>query len=252
MVTSGPRSTWTMKKVLMTAAAFAALSTAAFAADLPSKKSVYMAPTPAVYAFSWTGAYIGGQVGGIQNRISGPFTNAAGVGGINGGYSTSRTSFMLGGYAGYNYQFAGNIVVGVETDINAVLGNRGRVNNFQYAVGSNYDITTRQTYNGAVRGRLGYAYDRALFYVAGGFAYGNAKTSYAVAGTAPTVFNNSTHTGYTLGAGVDYAITNNIIARLEYRYTDLGHKSFVDTTNNVADRVKLRSNAVLLGVAYKF
>ena len=241
-----------MKKVFMTAATFAALSTAAFAADLPSKKSVTMAPTPAPYAFSWTGAYVGGQLGGIQNRISGPFTTAAGVGGINGGYSTSRTSFMLGAYAGYNYQFAGNIVVGVETDINAVLGNRGRVNNFTGPSAGVYDITTRQTYNGAIRGRLGYAYDRALFYVAGGFAYGDAKTTYAFTGLAPFASHNSSHTGYTLGAGVDYAITNNIIARLEYRYTDLGHKSFVDTTNNVADRVKLRSNAVLLGVAYKF
>ncbi len=242
-----------MKKILMSAAALAALSTAAFAADLPSKKAAYMAPTPAAYAFSWTGAYIGGQMGYFGSRVSGPFTTSTGTN--SAAYSINKSSFLLGAYAGYNYQFAGNIVVGVEGDIDAVLGNRGRRNGIIPLTGGPlYDVTARQTYNGAIRGRLGYAYDRALFYVAGGFAFGNVKTTYANAGAAPFLGVNSQRTGYTLGAGLDYAITNNIIARLEYRYTDLGRKSFNNPTVgiNTADSVKARSNAVLVGVAYKF
>lgn len=241
-----------MKKAFMTAAAFAALSTAALAADLPSKKSVTMAPTPAPYAFSWTGAYVGGQLGYFGSRISGPFTTATGTN--SAAYSINKSSFLLGAYAGYNYQFAGNIVVGVEGDIDAVLGNRGHRDGITPLAGGPYDVSARQTYSGAIRGRLGYAYDRALFYVAGGFAFGNVKTTYANAGTAPFLSVNSQRTGYTLGAGLDYAITNNIIARLEYRYTDLGRKSFNNPTVgiNTADSVKARSNAVLVGVAYKF
>ncbi len=227
------------------------LSGAAFAADLPSKKMAPIMEAPAL-AFSWTGAYVGGQMGYFGSRVTGPFTNSTGTN--SSAYSINKSSFLLGAYAGYNYQFAGNIVVGVEGDVDAVLGNRGRRNGIQSSIGGLNDVTARQTYNGAIRGRLGYAYDRALFYVAGGFAFGNVKTTYAHAGLVPFLGVNSQRTGYTLGAGLDYAITNNIIARLEYRYTDLGRKSFNNPTLGIdaADSVKARSNAVLVGVAYKF
>ena len=62
--------------------------------------------------------------------------------------------------------------------------------------------------------------------------------------------SSKTHTGWTAGAGVDYAATDNVILRLEYRYTDYGHKNF--DVDGVDTRNKFKTNEIRLGVAYKF
>ena len=210
------------------------LAGAAFAADLPSTKAPpsYIAPTP---VFSWTGFYVGVE-GGAD------FINTGGY-----GFRSSQTSGLLGGLAGYNYQ-AGSFVLGIEGDGGGVLGSRDVVANTSSfnAYGS---AATSNSYYADIRGRVGYVWDRALPYVAGGVAFGDARTFYANSLTgAPAIAFNNARTGYTIGAGVDYAFTDNWIGRIEYRYTDFGRASDFA----IPDRVRANSSAVLVGVIYKF
>ena len=211
-----------MRKILLSTVALAAFAGQAFAADLPSRKAAaYLEP---VSAFSWTGFYAGVE-GGAD------WVNTTGT-----GYKSNGTYGLLGGLVGYNYQI-NNFVVGVEANLDGVIGGSRSLTGLPATA-------TDATYNGDIRGRLGFAANRALFYFAGGLAFGDVKTLYP--GYLSTTSNR---TGYTLGGGVEYAFTNNWIGRVEYRYTDLGHTtSYAPFT----DVVRNNSNALLLGVSYKF
>ena len=117
-----------------------------------------------------------------------------------------------------------------------------------------------------MRARLGYAFDRTLVYATGGLAYGEMKSSANFFGPLPgnalqfTGTKNNTAFGYTIGAGVEYAFTNNITAKGEYLYYDLGK-----STANVAvipgsggggtgynSRFKNGGHLVRVGLNYKF
>ena len=111
-------------------------------------------------------------------------------------------------------------------------------------------MRTNLRWAGAVRARVGYSIDRFLPYIAGGVAFGDVKNTYSpVAGLS--VDQSKTLTGWTAGAGIDYAMTDNVILRAEYRYTDFGHKNY-DFDNDLNVRDKFKTNEVRLGVAYKF
>jgi len=96
--------------------------------------------------------------------------------------------------------------------------------------------------------------DRLMPFVGAGVAYSkidsNAKFSNVAGTTYSKVSGDKTLTGYTLGAGVDYAMTDNIILRAEYRYTDFGDKDFGNA--NFKYNVDYKTNDLRLGVAYKF
>jgi outer membrane immunogenic protein len=92
-----------------------------------------------------------------------------------------------------------------------------------------------------------------LVYGAGGLAFGDVKTSYG--GADQTPFSNTTQrVGWAVGAGLDYALSNNIIGGVEYRHTDLGQRSFAnhDPNIDVYDNVKFTSDAAIVGIRYKF
>ena len=99
---------------------------------------------------------------------------------------------------------------------------------------------------GTIRGRIGYAWDRSLFYFTGGYAYGNTEYCNNYAG-AYCVKNNQS--GWTVGGGWEYAFTNNWTARAEYLYLDLGKKEF--GAANLAS-VNTTANVLRFGVNYKF
>lgn len=219
-----------MRKILLSTIAIAALTGSAFASDLPSRKSApaYIAP---VSAYSWTGFYAGVE-GGVD------FLNAN----YNGFGTNHSNAGLLGGVVGYNHQI-NQFVLGLEGDAGGVLGGRRSL-----TIGTN-TVSTQQTYFGDVRGRVGVAFDRALFYAAGGVAFGDVNSKYYNPAYLGSV--NSGRVGWTLGGGVDYAITPNWIARVEYRYTDLGRNTDMLGTA-VNTRVRNSSNAVLVGLMYKF
>ncbi len=194
------------------------------------------APVAVAPAFSWTGPYIGGQVGWgwAKSKFSGDL----------GDGKISPNGFLGGVYGGYNYDFGNNFVAGLEGDVTyndvhkTFTGDNGA------------SMRTNLRWAGAVRARVGYSIDRFLPYIAGGVAFGDVKNTYSpVAGLS--VDQSKTLTGWTAGAGIDYAMTDNVILRAEYRYTDFGHKNY-DFDNDLNVRDKFKTNEVRLGVAYKF
>lgn len=107
---------------------------------------------------------------------------------------------------------------------------------------------------GSARGRLGYAMDHWLFFGTAGWACGTWSTSYGSAGAAPFFTNSaSSHNGWTAGAGFEYAFTNNLLGRVEYRYTNLGTASYVDALSNSSELGnKLTISDIRAGLAFKF
>jgi outer membrane immunogenic protein len=236
-----------MKLSLPVAALGAALiSTSAFAADLPSRKE---APNPVFTpapVFSWTGLYVGLQAGLVWDQLSLANNNAwmfAGAfpvattavwGAYNSGAST-RTGFVGGGHIGGNYQM-GSFVVGVEGDLEGASVWTGSL-------------------RGSLRGRLGFALDRALIYTTGGLAFGarSGSSTYGAWGYNWGGNTSSSRTGWTIGGGVEYAFAGNWSAGLEYRYSNFGTNNSTGAWGyNLGGNVKLTENAVRARVSYHF
>jgi outer membrane immunogenic protein len=218
-----------MKKYLLSSVAALSLvaAGAASAADLPSRKGPIVAP---VYApvFTWTGFYVGGNAGYAWGNVN-----------TNGGIAVTNTGdldgFVGGGQVGYNYQI-GQFVLGAEADIQGGDLSTGST------LGA---LRVKTDYFGTVRARAGFAFDRIMPYVTGGWAYGNVKTSVPLLG----VSSDNSHTGgWALGGGVEYAITNNWIAGVEYLYVDLGEKRLQGTGTKVGTDFSV----VRARLSYKF
>lgn len=226
-----------MKKVLFAGVALAALSSgiSAQAADLPNRKKapVMAAQTyaPAPAAFSWTGFYLGANAG----LSTGTFTknNASTFGTPKGG--------MLGLTAGYNYQI-NQFVAGLEADYD--WAHVARNATFQTTPSAGKASLSSI---GTIRGRLGFAADRALVYATGGYAFGSIKSKDYGLGLNQSVG----HSGYALGAGIEYAFTNNISAKAEYLYTSLGKKTYFGGTAD-ATQVGIKASTVKVGLNYHF
>jgi len=193
-----------MKRFLVAAVVslgFAAASLPATAADIAPSRMTMPAKAPAYLPFNWGGWYAGLNLGG-------------GVGG-------DVTGVVFGGQLGHNWQF-GQWVFGVETDIQY----SGQDDTF--FVGA---VPVKQELNwfGTFRGRVGWAgWDRWLPYVTGGLAYGGRTFS------GPGFSVDDTSVGWAFGVGVDYAITPNWSARLEYLHLSLDSWTPVIGTTAVA------------------
>ncbi|EJF86395.1 outer membrane protein [Candidatus Bartonella washoeensis] len=112
--------------------------------------------------------------------------------------------------------------------------------------------TLKQKWSGATRVRIGFSADRFMPYIAGGVAYGQLQDILSVSVTGEDSFEakldkTKTMIGYTLGGGVDFAMSNNVILRAEYRYSDFGKKKFGDEIE-----LDYKTNDFRFGVAYKF
>jgi outer membrane immunogenic protein len=209
-------------------------STAAFAADLPSRKQAPVAPVVYAPVFSWTGAYVGVNAGYGFGKIT-----------KSGTYFEDPKGFSGGGQIGYNYQLPNRIVIGAETDIQ-YADMRSKVNGTGIAGGLNPATKNGIEYFGTVRPRVGYAMDRALIYVTGGLAYGNQKLTVPGVGSG-----SSTNLGWTAGAGVEYAFTTNITGKVEGLYVNLDSHNYVASTP-VSTKSGTEFGVARAGVNYKF
>ena len=119
--------------------------------------------------------------------------------------------------------------------------------------GGPFTISTTLKDYASIRGRLGVAFDRFLVFGTGGLAWGNPSTSYALIGGAPFATNGGNGTGWTVGGGVDYAFSDSVFGRLEYRYTNLGISGFVSAaTNSAVGPDRLPISDFRTGIAFKF
>jgi outer membrane immunogenic protein len=227
-----------MKKFLPLAAAAAALvSIPARAADLPAK-----APPPAAApVFNWTGFYVGGSGGYGWGHID---TSQSATGETT---SEKPRGAFLGGQLGYNWQFSPNWVFGIEGDWSGA--NIEAIGN-DPVVGVLQDSRYRVTSFGTARGRIGYAADRTLWYLTGGWGWADTKIEQNF-----PFFDSArkTQSGWVLGGGVEYAITGNWSTKLEYLHLDFGHDQFAfPSFVGLPSRVRTDLDIVRFGVNYRF
>ena len=225
-----------MKRMLVAALATTAFcSASALAADLPQRPAPapLMAPTP---VYNWTGIYVGlngGYGWGSQDPLN-LITNRF------DGSSVAFSGGVFGGTAGAQIQ-SGHVVIGFEADLDWA-GMKGSAT-FVPTVGgvpinpAAISATTNIDWEATARARVGYAQDNWLFYATGGFAILGAKAAFTPApgvtcGTYTLVncSGTSKQIGAALGAGVEYGITQNVSAKLEYLYItaaslDVSHHS---------------------------
>ena len=249
-----------MKKMLLATSALV-LAGPAFAADLRMPmKAPMVAAAP---AYSWTGCYIGAQAGYGQGQKDftdpgGAFPFAFAPAGTTVGVETQGG--LAGGQIGCNYQFAGGWVLGIEGEY-AWADIRGTVNDPFFA-GKNGDPQTLSATTdglGSVTGRLGYAFDRVLFYGKGGAAWAHDRYSMSLfpLGFAPAVGFNATETraGWTVGVGLEYAFFDNWSVKVEYNHYDFGTRS-INLTNDAATIVPAdidqRIDTIKIGLNYRF
>jgi outer membrane immunogenic protein len=159
---------------------------------------MYRAPAPGGYkdtpyvGVNWSGLYVGVNGGGAWNATKDtPLDPTGGFG---------------GGQIGYNWQgmWHPNVVIGIEADFQG-----GDISD------SDRNHKSELEWFGTVRGRLGYAFDRALVYGTGGFAYGSVKN------TVVRDTTSETQTGWVAGGGVEYKLAPAWSAKAEYQFLSL-------------------------------
>jgi outer membrane immunogenic protein len=219
--------------------------------------------TPAVaQSYNWTGFYLGGQVGAQWLNSDSSFSYPALA---SGKKSFHDTSFMGGGQAGFNWQLAGvPLVLGVESDLIGANHDKGGE---IFRLGPDHlDGRSELDVQGSIRGRIGWAVDRVLFYAASGVAFGAGKVATSVArdGVGVTTFRKSeTLVGWTVGGGIEYALpfSSHWSIRTEYRYTDLGSINVSTPGGLIGGSVTFlpykatgdfRTHNAIFGVNYKF
>jgi len=214
-------------KSALVASVACAIAAPAIAADLSGQPYYYKAPAPIGAAvFSWTGFYVGGNVGAKWGRFDETVTAAPAfpAGTVAFPTAESDTSAVGGGQIGYMWQ-AGQWVLGIEGDIDSARlrssVTTGTGVPAPFLAGDT--IGLRNDWQGSVRGRVGWAFDRVLIYATGGGSWANLKTTgtFLPVGTTPglTTSRDETLFGWTAGGGVDFAITGGWSIGGEYRFT---------------------------------
>ena len=166
---------------VLAAAAVGLTASMASAADLPRKAPAYVPPV-APPPITWTGCYIGGNVGGVFTRQEADFN----VGSI----SHDNSGFTGGGQIGCDYQWAGGWVIGFRNMFNGTSGGGKTVtlNGFQDRAFDNATVNFSNQWFDALTARLGYAWGPAwLMYFQGGAVWSKAKAE--ITGFGGT-FNN--------------------------------------------------------------
>jgi outer membrane immunogenic protein len=242
-----------MKKFLLTSAAVLGFVGTAAAADLPARMPAKVAPMVAPI-FSWTGCYIGGFVGGaVANRsvnatdpqstggtfAPGTFYNAPNANAANGGafgYDVGN-SVTGGGTAGCNYQLtASPFVVGVEGEVGYMKLSGSAVDPYSIgptSYGGDTSAFTRiGNWYGVAAGRLGYAWDRVLFYGKAGVGFTDVNSSVTDFCTTGACGRGTLGAGYSDtqafwvgGGGIEWAFDPNWSVKAEYLFLGI-NKSY--------------------------
>ncbi|UNE55472.1 outer membrane protein [Bartonella machadoae] len=309
-----------VKSLITTSVIALASASAAQAADvvIPHEAAPVVVAAP---TFSWTGFYIGAQIGGFASKVN--LMDPQGKEKIFTKEETPKPSGFMGGiYAGSNFDLGNNFILGVETD--AVWADQKDTKSISFSLGApatpntgntetdkpgtddkkpgtddkkpgtddkkpgtddkkpsedkpassqtvgmnraavdaadkielKDSLTLKEKWSGATRVRIGYAAaDRIMPYVAGGIAYAQVQgiNTFSIADASGKKISKKadrtmTMVGYTIGGGVDFAMTDNVLLRAEYRFSDFGKKAFVKDAN----KISYKTNDFRVGVAYKF
>ncbi|MFC0283731.1 outer membrane protein [Camelimonas abortus] len=284
-----------MNRIVVAAAVFAAMTTAGAAADLPLRGTLPALPEPAPEK-EWTGAYVGVSAGAVSSQgsearaaVSGlPFisTDATGGGVFRALERRGDASGTAGAQLGYNFQ-VDRYLMGVEADYN--WGNAVSRSDFvgvvAHSVTSPFGLEAVETYAaaarvrtrlasyGTLRGRLGVLVTpQLLVYATGGLAVGSLRSTAEMAGAYGIVVGgaafpsaagawerrrSAARWGWTLGGGVEFAVTSQLSLKGEYLYLDLGSREHVLATAaadgfNATIHERNRYHVLRAGVNYRF
>jgi outer membrane immunogenic protein len=243
-----------MRRFVVALLATSALSFAAQAADMPVK-APRAAPAP---TYNWSGCYLGGHAGAGWGRTE--WTNTADTtlfGDLTPGqgFTQTKAGFIGGGQAGCNYQM-GTWVFGIEGTF-AGSSIKGSLTNTTFGVGFDDVFETKINSLATLTGRIGYAVDNWLPYIKGGYSGANVKFSVSDTAGANQGSGSETkwHNGWTVGAGVEYGLTQNWIVGLEYDYIGLQTKNYNVTGSSAGVYtfdVKPKIHEILARISYKF
>jgi len=233
-----------IKTVTAAAAGILAITGFARAADLAP------APPPAPAYYDWTGLYIGLNAGYASATV----TNTVSGGGLDGSGSTSIPGGIGGAQIGYNYQI-GAIVMGFEADFDGSMATKS--SSTITGAGGVTSGNDQILWIGTLRGRVGYAFDRWLVYATAGGAATQLASTMNV-GAIGSASNSNTAGAWTVGGGVEAAITDNLSARVEYLYLDTGSNIPVAQVGGappppfVTVTGRVQENLVRAGLNYRF
>jgi outer membrane immunogenic protein len=234
-----------MKRISLLAAAAIAVGAVApaVAADLPARAPAYTKAPPIVQAaYDWSGFYIGINGGGATSRID---WNADGFGDEGSHHATGGT---VGGQIGYRWQMS-SWVFGLEAQ-----GNWAdfKGSNVSQQFGNSINQTKIDAF-GLFTGQIGYAWDRALFYVKGGAAVTDNKFTSITTGVGGG-FDTATETrwGAAVGAGFEYAFAPSWSVGFEYDHLFMGNNDVVSNAGFFSDHIKEDVDLFTARVNYKF
>ena len=225
-----------MKRVVLAgigALAVVTMMGVANAADIQRRQAMPTKAPAYVQAYNWTGLYVGVNGGGGWGHSA--WSGATGTSGFN------TTGGVVGGTVGYNYQM-NQAVFGLEGDIDW-----SNIHGSTTTAPCTTSCETRNSWLGTARGRIGYAFDRFMPFVAGGAAFGDIKAS-------PAGFSGDrdTKAGWTLGGGLEAALAGPWTAKVEYLYVDLGKANCPAGSCAVSTNVNFHTNLVRAGLNYRF
>jgi outer membrane immunogenic protein len=247
----------------------------ASAADLPVR-TYTKAPSIVEVAYNWTGFYVGLNAGygwgRDTNDLAGIGNNLVSGGGFPASFSLDPKGFIGGAQAGYNFQ-SGAWVIGIEGDFDyANLTASTDIVRVQGVPRFTHDDTVTE-WLATLRARVGYTpVDRLLVFGTGGLAVGSVKNTITATTTVPNnvpacvaanigvCFGDSASTvrvGWTVGGGLEYALSGSWTVKAEYLYYDLGSigRTIVeptDPTDFLVTNTHVRGNIARLGVNYRF
>jgi len=243
----------------LTLAAAAIYVDRAYAADMAPAPGYY--PPPAAYRpalYDWTGIYFGGHVGGGMGTDTFTVTQPQAPAFLNVGTTTdvNPVGVVGGAQLGVNYEFA-PWVVGIEGSFtsSALTGSTSTATLPTAVLVTSERATSNPQWLAAATGRFGYAANTLLFYVKGGAAWMHAEYTQDIVAagvvTATQALNN-TRTGFIAGAGLEYGMTENFSAKLEYDFYDFGTANYVYGLVGPAMPVSIKSDVQVLTVGLNY
>ena len=222
-----------------------AASLTAVAADLPVRAPLL----PVAPVTSWTGCYIGGNIGGAFGHAS--------ISGVSGSISRDGSGFAGGGQIGCDYQFSGGWVIGLRDMFDGTSNKRSGT----FATGplAGSAVNFNNQWFDTLTGRLGYSFaPTTLVYFQGGGAWAHTSTN-VIANGVQTGQTSATRSGWTIGGGVEWMFAPHWSWFLEGNYMDFGSKSGIAVTPlnptcaaGCAFTAKASESTVLTGVNYRF
>jgi outer membrane immunogenic protein len=236
-----------MKKLLLAGVATVVAAAPAWAADLPRKAPALQA-APAI-AYDWNGFYIGGYYGGVVGNQKGS-TDPNAIGGHTGLTNVNEFGFTAGGTVGYNWQIAPTWLIGFEGDFGYLGIDRTNTEFNDFVL-----VGLKTDWYGTARGRVGFVTGPSLIYATGGAAFVHMRDTFGGGLTAagPTTFTH-THTGWTVGGGIETKLSRSWTAKTEYLYIDGGTTNFGSNPYgavNVPTTFEHNFHVVKTGLNYK-